>query len=553
VPIVPNPSDPLAPAVCVAAGQTGCVGGGIFPADALGANAYQNNGTSQPKADFRLDQEFKDGGHMVYQAGYAGTTGIVHTGIGPFDIQSGSKLMYGKLQYNKSALRIAAFGNFVDSKAPNLLLTDPDTGQPVRLNFKTQTYDFEIGNSNIVGGKHILTYGGNARRNDFNITLAPNSKDRNEFGAYFQEEFYVDKFRLAAGVRADKFGNLDSAFWSPRVSVMFKPTPSHSLRVSFNRAFRSPSDINNYLDQNILFPRVIDLRPLGALLPPPLQPLVPPPFLLKVNAFGNPGSNPIPGRPSLLPESLNAYEVAYIGNVGGKTTIGVAAYQNDQNNSISFTNLTTIPLASAIPQGLSFYSPANPASGITLTGTPITVSPILMQILGTIPAQFGGPIFLPRTASTYLNLGPVRQRGIELSLDHQFNREYSAYANYSYQDTPKVLTPDAGQLPYFAAKLALPPKNRFNAGLNANTKQWLGNISVNFTDSAFWTDVLAPDFAGFTDSFTMLNATFGWKWADGKVVTSIKGTNLLNKTIQQQPYGDLIKLGLVAEVRIFVK
>ncbi len=48
---------------------------------------------------------------------------------------------------------------------------------------------------------------------------------------------------------------------------MFKPTPDHSIRASYNRAFRSPSFINNYLDQNIRSPTAIDLTrprpPLG--------------------------------------------------------------------------------------------------------------------------------------------------------------------------------------------------------------------------------------------------------------------------------------------------
>jgi outer membrane receptor protein involved in Fe transport len=542
VPIIPNPSDP-SPVPCVSGSQTGCVGGGVYPSDRNGIGAYLNRGTSQPKVDLRVDQEFSGGGRMTYQGGYAGTTGIVHTGIGPFDIQSGSKLIYGKLQYTRSALKVSAFGNFTDASAPNELAKDP-SGQAVVLGFKTQTYDFEVGNSNVLGGKHILSYGGNARRNNFNITLAPNSKDRNEFGAYFQEEFFVDKFRLAGGVRVDKFGNLDSAFWSPRVSLMYKPTPEHSLRVSFNRAFRSPSDINNYLDQNILAPRPINLGGLAPFLPPPLLPFVRTPFFLTVNNFGNTG---------LVAESLNAYEFAYTGSVNRKTTLGFAVYQNDQNNSISFTNLTTIPVAAALANGLSFYSPTDPATGVTVTGQPITLPPVLMGVLAQIPPQFGGPIRLPKKVSTYLNLGPVQQRGVEVSVDHQFTREVNAYANYSYQNKPKVQTPDPGQLLYFAAKLSLPPTNRFNAGVNVNTKQLIGNLSLNFTDKAFWTDVLAPDFSGYTDSFTMVNGTLGWKWAEGKIVTSLKGTNLLNKTIQQQVYGDILKLGLVFEVRIFTK
>ncbi len=65
-------------------------------------------------------------------------------------------------------------------------------------------------------------------------------KDRNEFGGYFQDEFFVDKFRLTVGGRVDKFGNIDKAVFSPRVTAMFKPAADQSFRVSFNKAFRAP-------------------------------------------------------------------------------------------------------------------------------------------------------------------------------------------------------------------------------------------------------------------------------------------------------------------------
>lgn len=531
VPRVPNPLDP-----------TFIVGGGVYPPDRDVIGGYVNNGTKQPKVDLRVDQDFTDGGRMTYQGGYAGTTGIVHTGIGPFDIQSGSYLAYGKLQYTKGALKIAGFGNFVDANAPNELARGP-SGQAVVLGFKTQTYDFEVGHSTVLAGKHLLTYGGNARRNNFDITLAPNSKDRNEFGAYLQEEYFVDMWRLSAGVRVDKFGNLKDPFFSPRISVMYKPLKNHSLRVSFNRAFRAPSDINNYLSQEILSPRPIDLRPLGALLPPPLRPFVATPFFLVVNNIGNAG---------LKAQSLNAYEFAYTGSVG-KTVLGLAVYQNDMNNDITFTNLTTLPTALALAHGLTFYSVANPARGLTVTGQPITLPPVLMAVLASIPPQFGGPIRLPSIASTYLNVGPLRQRGVEVSIEQQFTRDVSAYANYSYQDTPTVLDPDPDQIRYPLTQINVPAKNRFNAGVSANTSRFIGNVQVSFVDKAFWKDVLNPDFAGFTKSYTLLNATVGAKWADGRVTTSIKGTNLLNQTIQQHLYGDILKIGVVGEIRVFVK
>ena len=87
-----------------------------------------------------------------------------------------------------------------------------------------------------------------------------------------------------------------------------------------------------------------------------------------------------------------------------------------------------------------------------------------------------------------------------------------------------------------------------------NQRRFLGSLSVNYTSKAFWTDVLGASFNGFTDSFTMVNATVGWKWLDGKLTTALKGTNLLNDDnfeggIQQHIFGDIITRTVVAEVR----
>ncbi|HEY6547475.1 MAG TPA: TonB-dependent receptor, partial [Vicinamibacteria bacterium] len=528
------------------------LGGAAYPTDGSGQGNFQNDGTSQPKVDLRVDQELGEGGsggRLTYQGGYSGTTGIVHTGIGPFQIEKGSYLTYGKLQWTKNALRIGFFGNFTDVEAPNLLLSDPNTGQPVALNFKTQTYDFDFSNSNVLGGKHILTYGGNYRRNNFDITLTPNSKDRNEFGAYIQEEFFTEHFRASIGIRADKFGNLDDVVWSPRISLMFKPGTRQSIRLSYNRAFRSPSVVNNYLDQDIFSPTPVDLRALGALVPP-LRPLIPQePFFLLVK---NKGSEEVTPQYNLVQESLDAYELAYTGSFGN-TTLGIAVYLNKQDDNINFVQLTpTSDFPQGLP-GLTYYSPQNPARGVgAVTGQPYTLSPVLMGALGQIPAPFG-PIRLPETVATYLNLGPIENKGVELSLDHAFSDSFSAFANYSYQDVPEIKDADSGQIQYPVNEVGIPSKNRFNLGLNYNSKRYLGSVSLNYADEALWTDVLSNAYHGYTDSFALLNGSFGIKWRDGKVITSIKGTNLANQTVQQHVFGDIMKISAAFEVRIFTK
>ena len=77
-------------------------------------------------------------------AGWSGSEGIVHTGIGPFDIQSGSYMAYGKVGYTRDALRVTAFGNFLDVEAPNLLLTDPATLEPQKVAALLQSGDVVV-------------------------------------------------------------------------------------------------------------------------------------------------------------------------------------------------------------------------------------------------------------------------------------------------------------------------------------------------------------------------------------------------------------------------
>jgi outer membrane receptor protein involved in Fe transport len=502
IPVIQDPRDP-----------TQTVGGATYPADERGAagTSFENSGTSQPKFSARVDQEI-NGGRITYEGGVAGTSGIIHTGVGPFDIQNGSVLGYAKVNYRKGGLKVNAFTNLANAEAPNLLLVDPTTRQPLQLNFSTQTYDVEIGDTWRLGTKQVLTVGGNLRQNNFDITIAPQSENRTELGAYAQDEIFLDPVRLTIGGRLDKFGNLPDPVFSPRIAAVFKVTDDQSLRVSFNRAFRSPSVINNYLQIPIITP--VDLRAIG----------IPQPFNLIVNAVGS--KIPINGVPQadLTEESLTAYEVAYTGTFLSRTTIGAAFYVNDLDDNINFVQL---------PSNLDPYTVQNPPPGW----------PLPPAVIGLL-AQRG--IYLPRTAFTYLNLGPLRQKGFELSVDHRIGRGMTAFANYSYEAKPQVLDDPN---PFPAAELSLPPANRFNVGFNADVSRYLGSVSVNYSDKAFWSDVLNAPYFGYTDSYAMLNGSFGMKWDGGKITTLVKGTNLLNKDIQQHIFGDIIKRQILAEIR----
>ena len=511
IPLITDPRDP-----------TATVGGALYPVDGTGpaGAAFANTGSSQPKFDVRVDQEIA-GGLVTYSGGVAGTSGIAHTAIGPFDFQRGSFMGYGSLRYQRGTFKLNVFTNAVSASAPNLLLVDPSTGKPLQLDLTTQTYDIEVSDRKRVD-RHVLTFGGNVRRNTFDISLAPAAEARTEFGGYLQDEIVFDRAKVTVGGRVDKFGNLANPVFSPRLTLTYMPVADHALRISYNRAFLSPSVIDNFLDIKIAVP--VDLSALAPLLPPPLQPLVKDPFPLVVRAVGS--SIPIGGvpQPELTYQSLSAYEAAYTMTVGARTTLGLAVYVNDLDNNINFA---------AISPPRDSYTAANPPPGWPLP-------PSLIDLL----AQSG--ILLPQTGFTYRNLGPRRDKGVELSVDRRFSRALTAFANYSWQARPRVL--DSRTYP--ETELSLPPTNRFNVGFNFDGARFLGSGSVNHADRAFWADVLTAPYHGFSNAYTMVNGSAGVKWSQGRLATLLKVTNIFNQDIQQHVFGDILKRSAIVEARI---
>ena len=156
------------------------------------------------------------------------------------------------------------------------------------------------------------------------------------------------------------------------------------------------------------------------------------------------------------------------------------------------------------------------------------------------------PVVLP-SHFTYLNLGTVKDKGIELGVDAAVNRYVNVFANYSYQWMPEVEDLPAGTS---ITDINWPAKNRFNAGFNFSYSRFLGNLSVNYTDEAYWQDVLDARFAG---THRRLHAGERRRSACAGSATgsstSLKVTNLGNQEVQQHIFGDIMKRQVVGEVR----
>jgi outer membrane receptor protein involved in Fe transport len=498
--------------------------------------SFTNTGTTQPKFDVRVDRDFDDGKKLIFQGGLAGTDGILHSGIGPFDIDSGTVLSYAKVNFTKNALKVNFFTNILNGCALNLLACGP-TREQLGFDFKSKTFDFEVGNVSTLGSKNVLTYGGNFRQNLYDLTIAPEGDNRTEGGAYAQDEFFISKyFRIIAGARVDKFDNISSAQFSPRAALMVKPSEDQTVRVSYNRAFRAPSVINNYLDTVIL-----DQLPLDAFARffPPVAGKV---FNFPIAAAGD--RVPVAGiqQPELKETEINAYEVSYTGIVAKRATVTAAWFLNETKNDVYFTQVGSYRATNQPPGWSSLFPP--PLNFLFIES--------LYCAPGTTPSAarpcpFGAGNGLP-SAFSYVNFGTVRQKGLELGVDGNVSKQLSGFVNYSYQPTP-----DAIGFP--ASEMNLPPKNRFNLGMNYNGPRWLGNLAVSYQGEAYWQDVLDARYAGFTDAFTQVNTTFGVKL--GKVtkdkaqyIAQLKIVNLFNDEIQQHIFGDIFKRQIAGELRV---
>ena len=465
---------------------------------------FANTGTSQPKFEARVDYDLPAGGRVTMSGGVAGTEGIIHSGIGPFDISSGSRMTYASARYERGGRRIAFFANLLDGDAANLLTRDR-TGAPLPLGFDTTTIDIEAADAAAIGTRHALTFGGNFRRNTFDISLAPDGADRNEGGVYLQDEIFLsDRFRWLVGGRVDKFSSIDGAIFSPRTTFMYKPSAVQTLRVSYNQAFRPPSFVNNHINATIL--NEVNLSPLG--LPPALAR-----FPFPITATGN---------AELEEERLRAYEIGYVGVWGGRVTISAAAYWNRTENGIYFT-----PVAA--------YSAANPPPNWPLP-------PAVLSVIARLPT----PIVLPSRFS-YLNLGTIHDKGLELGVDAAVNQYLSVFTNYSLQATPEIEDFPAGT---GINDINRPAKHRFNAGFTTSYARYFGNLSLSYSDEAYWQDVLDARFAGLTEPFTLVNLGAGARWAGNRLTTSLKITNLANREVMQHVFGDVVKRQVVGEVRL---
>ena len=235
------------------------------------------------------------------------------------DVQSFSKPSqgYASVTYERPNFLIRGFWNLYDSTsqtrflpplAPFLTYSPRDGGPETTIT--GNTYNLDIQHLVELWPSNRLTYGVNYRYNTLQGNAVAQYSTENRLGLFAQDEWnFVGPLTLIAGVRYDLDTFINPTV-SPRVSLLYSPSPNHTFRISGSVAYRPPTllEKNSYA--------LVDTNPP---LPPTRTTVI--------------------GGQSLSPEQIISYDVGYQGwYFNHRVRLRTDAFYNHISDLISARN-----------------------------------------------------------------------------------------------------------------------------------------------------------------------------------------------------------------------
>jgi iron complex outermembrane receptor protein len=216
----------------------------------------------------RLDWRVTPSMTAVFSGGLTdAANGIELTGLGAAQV-NGWRSSYYQARTTWNRLFAQVYLNQSNAGDTYLLRNGAPISDKSRLLVGQLQHGFSMGN-----GRQNFTYGADYLHTnpvtDSTINGWYEEDDQTtELGAYLQSETELtSRLDLVLAGRVDTHSALPDAVFSPRAALVFKPRDGQALRVSYNRAFSTPSSLNQFLDLGSALPgvdaRTTALRQLG--------------------------------------------------------------------------------------------------------------------------------------------------------------------------------------------------------------------------------------------------------------------------------------------------
>jgi iron complex outermembrane receptor protein len=515
----------------------------VLPADGLEVRALNGQsiagfpaaatGTRDPIQDMygsaRLDYYAANGAVTTAEGGITQVQNeLFVTGIGRVQVTKATR-PWARLAWAHPHYNVMAWYSGRRSLEPQYAL---NSGLP--LEEKSAIFHAEAQyNRSFFQDKATIVLGASARNYQVNTDLTlmdANDDDRsdNYYAGYGQVEYHIiPQVSLVAAARYDD-SNLFKAQFSPKAGVVVSPTPEHSFRFTFNRAFQTP----NYSE---FFLRV----PAGApadftLLEAGLRASALGPALAGVpngTLFTTSAAVPVlaRGNPNLDVEKETSYEVGYKGQIGRRLFVTVDGYFN------RLTDFVTDLLPRVNPQYGAWTAPAQvPAAYRTLLEGAVQA-----QLLAAGEALAAEALTRLQDGSTaivvsYGNSGKVDERGVELGATVAVTNEIQFSGNYSFFDF------DVDTTQTVAGDQIIPntPKHKGGAQASYHGAQGLDiSVGARFVDSYPW---YTGVFNGYVPSIQTVDASVGYR-LNNYVRLTLMGTNILDQKRYQLYGGSIIE------------
>ncbi len=190
--------------------------------------------------------------HVSVQGGLAATTGTIwFNAIGPLRrFWTDISFIQPHLQLNVGGFTARAFMNHVEGTSGEVLqrIGTP----PINTQFTQDIIDvearyqrgFQLGSI-----PFDLTLGGSYRAKHISFSFLDADHLLHHFAGFVQAQArFTSQFSTTASLRVDRHPVLDSPVLSPRLALIYKPTPRRALRLTGATSFRTPTMLELYLD-----------------------------------------------------------------------------------------------------------------------------------------------------------------------------------------------------------------------------------------------------------------------------------------------------------------
>lgn len=205
-------------------------------------------GIERYSVEGRLDWRIGEDDGVVATYGRNSSTGIELTGLGAGQTDGWISEFY-QLRFNKDRFFAQTYLNRSNAGNSFLLREGTILADESKLMVGQLQHGFALAD-----GVQDFTYGFDyfATRPDSRGTIYGSYEDEddiNEWGVYLQSKTAITpQLEFVGALRLDSHSVLPENVWSPRAAIVFSPNDKHGIRLSYNRAFSTPTALNYFLD-----------------------------------------------------------------------------------------------------------------------------------------------------------------------------------------------------------------------------------------------------------------------------------------------------------------